>query len=117
MSEKLYNCEVENEFPSPMPGQECGKHWFYVWKCITSIRSFDIQDENESVNFNVGPLLQITTGLDVQHLAMIVKARGKRAKNKKETAEILSEEAYGYVFPLGDNMECAAKSACEKKER
>ncbi len=82
-----------------MPGQEGGRHWVYVWKCVKYIRSFNVQDENESVNFNVGPLLQITTGLDVQHLALLVKARGKRAKISKETADILSQEAYGHIFP------------------
>ena len=97
--ERLYSCEEEKEFPNSMPGQECGQDWCHAWRCVSKTRSFNIQDEQGSVNFNVGPLLQITTGLDLQHLSLIVKQKGKRARTNKETAEILGKEASGHVFP------------------
>ena len=99
LNQRQYSVEEEKEFPSPMPGQECSPHWPYVWECISKTRSFNVQDEQDSVNFNVGPLLQITTGLDLQRLSLIVKQRGKRARINKETAEILSKDASGHVFP------------------
>lgn len=88
----------EYRCPTAMPGQEQGSHWKHAWT-IAKCGNRRIRDDRDSAHFNVGPLLKSTTGLKMEHLALLIRTRHERQKNKEELNEVDRDAAGGHLFP------------------
>ncbi|CAB1096081.1 unnamed protein product [Ectocarpus sp. CCAP 1310/34] len=61
--------------PTAMPGQERGSNWRHAWKYVAKARNFRIRHEHDSEHFHVAPLLQATTGLDMEQFCLLAKEK------------------------------------------
>ena len=77
----------DRKIPKAMPGQEKTDHWVRAWQ-LAHLRNNGIREEGAQANFHVVPLLKSKTGLDMQHLARLSKARDAKTKSEKELVEV-----------------------------
>lgn len=70
------------DIPDAMPGQEGGIHWQRAWELAT-LRNGGVQG-----HFHVGPFLKSKKGLDMQHLARLVKDRDAKSKFEEELIKV-----------------------------
>lgn len=100
-------------YPTPMPGQENGNNWRHAWEHVAKAQNFRIRHEHDSEHFNVAPLLQSITGLDMERLCFVTMKKHSSmqqqaaAPNKNSARERIGEldepdpeEAGGYMFPV-----------------
>lgn len=83
---KNWTANDEN-IPDAMPGQETTDHWKNAWE-LARLRNDGISEEGGQANFHVVPLLKTKTGLDMQHLARLSKARDAKSKSERELVEV-----------------------------
>lgn len=72
-----------NNIPEAMPGQELGEHWERAWE-LASLRNHGVREDRGQAHFNVVPFLKSQTGLDMQHLMRLAKARDAKSKSEQE---------------------------------
>ncbi|CAM9548053.1 unnamed protein product, partial [Ectocarpus fasciculatus] len=73
----------EGACPTAMPGQERGQNWRHAWKYVAKARNFRVRHEHDSEHFHVAPLLQATTGLDMEQLCLLAKEKFNEQKQEQ----------------------------------
>ncbi|CAM9885508.1 unnamed protein product [Ectocarpus fasciculatus] len=73
----------EGACPTAMPGQERGQNWRHAWKYVAKARNFRVRHEHDSEHFHVAPLLQATTGLDMEEFCLRAKEKFKDQKQEQ----------------------------------
>lgn len=63
--------------PKAMPGQEEGDHWKTAWELakLQNQRSYEVYEDRARVHFNVVSFAQRKTGLSMENLVRLAKAR------------------------------------------
>lgn len=79
--------ESQENIPKAMPGQEHGDHWKRAWE-LASLRNHGVSEGRNRGHFNVVPFLKSKTGLDMQHLMRLTKARDAKSKSEEELIEV-----------------------------
>lgn len=72
----------EGACPTAMPGQERGQNWRHAWKYVARARNFRIRHEQDSEHFHIAPLLQATTGLDMEEFCLRAKDKFNDEKHE-----------------------------------
>lgn len=77
-----------------MPGEEQSTRWKQAWN-IANSKNCRIRDDCYSPHFNVAPLLKSTTGLDMEHLSLLIKKQDEHAERVEEVNIVDREMAAG----------------------
>lgn len=77
----------DNAMPEAMPGQEYGDHWERAWELAT-LRNHGVREDGSQAHFHVVPFLKSKTGVDMQHLTRLTKARDPKTKSDKELMDV-----------------------------
>eukprot|EP00903_Cladosiphon_okamuranus_P021649 g19903.t1 len=108
-------------YPTAMPGQEHGNNWRYAWEHVAKKQNFRLRHEHESEHFHVAPLLQSTSGLDMERLYFLTKKKQEPSSGEKgarekfgESDEPDPEAAGGYMFPVQQSGLPSCSSVLDK---
>lgn len=80
---------MERKCRSVMPGEERSEDWSKARE-IAMAHNYT-QSSTGSIHFNVGPLLKMTTGMDVEQLALRIKFKAEADKLKDYVKDNLKD--------------------------
>lgn len=97
--------------PEAMPGQEHGGTWHRAW-VLARLRNHGVHGQAQ---FNGVPFLKSRTGIDVQHLAWLTKARDAKSKSVQELIEADRQLPETHI-DLGHLLERVKRRAEKQKD-